>query len=374
MAMLQKYWRSPEGVLTRLEGLEARRWLREVYRDPRFCLSLLVIGAFIVTAVVNVARLAATFPMAGLVLAVVAGFLTYRASFIAPGSLRRRDIETGILHPWVAFGPAFNRWARARAALVTIAVCAGLALVVLVVRSHLALPCVVGIGLGAGFAAVTTGFPLRRGLNLPPLQLPGALSRRMPMPPSVRMSLAGAFRRKVGAVPVSLLNIGLWAFATPASALATHNNPGAHIGFAMITGVGLICGLALAWPNLRLVRFLAFQPILLRRIVARLCGPQVGLVALLALAAAFGGGQPLGLALVSAAVVVGGVCVWLVLLVPYAMTRTVGAAPMMAVSELIVAATVKFALQFGLVAVGWLIFRAIGNILAVGRNRWREPL
>jgi hypothetical protein len=324
-----------------MEGLEARRWLREVCRDPRFCLSLLVIGAFIVAAVVNVAKVAAAFPLAGLALATVAGFAIYRASFIAPGSARRRDLETGILHPWIAFGPALKRWVLGRAAVLTIFVCALLTVIIGVARPDLAWPGILGMAGGAAVAAATAGL---------------------------------TFRRRIGAVPVWLLNIGLWALATPASALATHNNPGAPIGLGMITGVGLICGLGLAWPNLRLVRFLAFHPVPLRRIAARLCGPQVGLVAVLAVMAAIGGGQPVGLALASAAIVVAGVCVWLVLLVPYAMTRSVGAAPMMAGSELFVAAVVKFAFQFGAIAMGWLIFRAIGNIRAIRRNRWREPL
>lgn len=374
MAMLRKWWRSPEGALTRMEGLEARRWLREVCRDPRFCLSLLVIGAFIVAAVVNVAKVAATFPPAGLALATVTGFAIYRASFIAPGSARRGDLETGILHPWIAFGPALKRWVHGRAAVLTIFVCALLTVIVGLSRPDLAWPGILGMAGGAALAAATAGLTFRRRPRVATSRLPWRLSRRMPMPPSVRLSLAVTFRRRIGAVPVWLLNIGLWALATPASALATHNNPGAPIGLGMITGVGLICGLGLAWPNLRLVRFLAFHPVPLRRIAARLCGPQVGLVAVLAVMAAIGGGQPAGLAVASAAVVVVGVCVWLVLLVPYAMTRSVGAAPMMAGSELFVAAVVKFAFQFGAVAMGWLIFRAIGNIRAVRRNRWREPL
>jgi hypothetical protein len=45
----------------------------------------------------------------------------------------------------------------------------------------------------------------------------------------------------------------------------------------------------------------------------------------------------------------------------------------MADCELVVAVVVKFALQFGVVAAGWLIARAIVNIRAVSRNRWREP-
>lgn len=356
----------------RLEGLVLRGWLNAARRDMRFGLSILVIAGFVVAAVVRAVRLVALKPDIGLVLAGVAGFVIFHLSFIAPGSARWRHLQTSALHPWTAFGPALNRFVHLRAAAVTLIIILATTIVAAVTHARLALPCFAGMVAGVMLAAVTTAFGLRRRFRLPRLRLPRP-HLRLRLPPAVRVSLAGTFRRKLGIMPVWLLSGGAWALATPASALAEHNNPGTTVGFGMITVIGLICALVLAWPNLRLVRILAFQPIPLHRIAIHLSGPQVALVALLAIAAGFGAAQPLPLALTSAAVVVAGVCLWLVLLIPYAMTRSVHAAPGMAGGELVVAGIVKFAFQFGIVAVGWLIVRAIANIRAVPRNRWRDP-
>ncbi len=371
-AFLQRWWRSPEGVLTRLEALVLRGWLNAARRDIRFGLSIVVIAGFVVAAVVRAVRLIAMKPDIGLVLAGAAGFAIFHLSFIGPGSARWRQLRTGILQPWTAFGPALNRFVHLRAAALTLVAISAVTIVAAVTRPDLALPCFASMFTGAALAALTTALGLRGRFRLPRLRLPRP-TMRLRLPTAVRVSLATTFRRKLGIMPVWLLSGGLWALATPASALAQHNNPGTTVGFGMITVIGLICAIALAWPNLRLVRFLAFQPIPFHRIAARISGPQVALVALLALAASFGAAQPVPMALTSAAVVVGGVCLWLVLLIPYAMTRSVQAAPAMAGGELIVAAIVKFAFQFGLIAVGWLIVRAIANIRAVPRNRWRDP-
>lgn len=368
MFRLFDIWRrSPEGVLTRLEALALRGWLMAAVRSPRFGLSVLVITVFAVVGVVRAASLMAAMPKVGLVAAAGAGFAVFRSAFIAPGSPRWRALRAGVLHPWIAFGPALGRWVWLRAGFMTFAACLGVALIFLLTRPGQVLLCLPGMMAGAIVAAATVRIPMPR-LRFAPIRL------RTNLPLALRVSLTGTLRRKAGFVPVWLLSGGLWALASPASALASHNNPGTHVGFGMITVVGLVCGLALAWPNLRLIRFLAFQPIPLRRIVAPLCGPQVGLVALLAVAAAFGAGEPFGMAMISATVVTAGVCVWLVLLIPYAMTRSVAAAPGMAAGELFVAVIVKFSFQFGIIAAGWLVFRSIANLRAVRRNRWKEPL
>jgi hypothetical protein len=371
-AFLHSWWRSPEGVLTRLECLVLRGWLNAARRDIRFGLSIVVIAGFVIAAVVRAVRLIAIKPDIGLVLAGVAGFALFHLSFIAPESSRWRQLRTGVLQPWTAFGPVLNRFVHLRAAALTLMIVSATTIIAAVTHPRLAVACFACMAAGAMLAMATTALGLRSRFRLPRLRLPRP-NMRLRLPPAVRMSLAATFRRKLGIIPVWLLSGGLWALATPASALAQHNNPGTTVGFGMITVIGLICAIALAWPNLRLVRFLAFQPIPLYRIAARISGPQVALVALLAVAAGFGAAQPLPLALTSAAVVVGGVCLWLVLLIPYAMTRSVHAAPGMAGGELVVAAIVKFAFQFGLIAVGWLIVRAIANIRAVSRNRWRDP-
>jgi hypothetical protein len=372
-SMFGKWWKAPEGVLTRLEGLGLRRWLYEAARDWRFALSIVVLAGLGLAGLNKMVALMTARPGTGPILAAGFGFAVFRLAFIAPGSSRWRQLRSGVLHPWTAFGPALRRWVHARAAVITLGVCLMFIATVLAIRPAAALACGTGMGVGAALAAATSALRPFRGVSFTPVRPRLNLNLFSAMPPSVRAPLADTFRRKVGAIPVWLLSCGLWTLATPASALATHNTPGAPIGFGLITATGLICGLTLAWPNLRLIRFLAFHPIPMRRIVAPLCGPQVGLVAVLALAAAIGAGQPFGLAAASAAVVTGGVCLWLVLLVPYAMTRSPGGAVAMAACELVVAVIVKFALQFGVVAAGWLIARAIVNIRAVSRNRWREP-
>lgn len=371
--IFDKLWRSPEGVLARLEWLSLRGWLEEMRRDPRFALSAVVIVGFAITCVVIAAGRADTHPRVCFALTLATGFWFFRSGFIAPDSARWRQLRAGVFQPWTGFGHTLKRWAYLRATIVTAAFSFGTTVVVATAQPERAFACLGGLWLGAGLALLIAGVIPNRRWHLPNLRLPAGLRFDPNMPVAVRVSLKTTLRRRAGIMPVWLLSGGLWALATPASALATHNTPDAHIGFAMITVVGLICGLAFAWPSLTLVRFLAFQPIPMRRIVTPLCGPQVGIVAVAAMAAAFGAGQPFGLALASAAVVVGGVCLWLALLIPHAMTRSVRAAPALALCEIGIALIVKFTFQFGLLAVGWLIFRTTGNIRAVARHRWKEP-
>jgi hypothetical protein len=360
--------------LARLEWLTLRGWVTEMRRDPRFALSILIITVFSVVCVATTAGRADKQPWVCLALAVVTGFSAFRSGFIAPGSAQWQQLRTGVLQPWTGFGQTLKRWVYLRAAAVTTVLILGITAIVALTQPGRILACLGALGLGAGMAAATANLIPHRPFHLPALRLPTGVQFPLAVPVTVRVSLNTTFRRKVGFAPMWLLTGGLWALATPASALATHNNPGAHVGFAMITVAGLICALVFSWPNLRLIRFLAFQPIAMRRIVGPLCGPQVGIVALAAIAAAFGAGQPFGLALVSAAVVAGATCLWLALLVPYAMTRSVHAAPAMALCEVGIALIVKFTFQFGVLAVGWLIFRITRNNRIVARHRWKEPL
>lgn len=372
-SVLSKWWQSPVGALTRLEGLALRGWLSEVRKDIRFAGSILVIFGFAIAAIVKATSMLSAMPLAGIAAALVAGLVVFRSSYISPGSPRWRQLSAGILHPWTAFGPALGQWVFWRAAVLSLITIVAITAIVLVTNWHVALACLAAMSTGAVLGAATTCLSFPVTFKIARLRLAPRLGRRLNLPPAVQVSLAATFRRKAGIVPVWMLTGGLWALATPASALADHNNPEMPIGFAIITITGLVCAIAFAWPNLRLVRFLAFQPIPVRRIITAVCGPQVMLAGLLAVIAAFGAGQPIPMALVSAAVVVGGLCFWLNLLIPYAMTRSVGMAPVMAMSELFVAAIVKFALQFGMLAAGWLIVRSVANMRAINRKRWKEP-
>ncbi len=366
--------RSPGGVLTRVELIGWRGWLREARKDVRFALAVLVIAGFAIMGVQQAVDVVGRAPWAGAILAAFTGSSLFRSFYIMPGSPHYQRLLTGVLQPWTAFGLLLKRWSLGRASVLTLISVTIVSGIVATARAADALPFFAFAIAGSTLRALLIGRftpSLTPSLRLPKIHM--SWPRRLPT--AMRISLSGTFRRKVGALPVWLLSGGLWILGTPASAMAVHNSGDPHVGFVAITLIGLICGLVFASPNIPLLRFLAFQPIPPKRLIISTCAPQFGLTVLAATAAAFCIGQPFGLAATSVAIVVGGIGFWLALLIPYALTQSVRGAPAYALRDITIAGVIKFSpLHFGFLAVGWLIFRIYVNFKTIARKRWREPL
>lgn len=371
---LKDWLRSPAGVLTRLEFLGWRGWLSEARRDIRFALAAAVIAGFALMGVHQAVDIVGRAPTVAGVVAVFVGSSLFRSFYIVPGSPRFHRLQAGILQPWTAFGPLLKRWSLGRASLLTLTSLLVLSGIIASADATRTLPFLALAGTGAILRAlIITRFAatVRRTWRLPKLHM--SWPQRLPL--AMQISLNSTFRRKAGALPVWLLCAGIWTLGTPASAMALHNSGDPHIGFAAITLVGLVGGLTFSWPNIPLLRFLAFQPIPPRRLIIATCASQVMLSLTTATFAAFCIGQPFGLAITSTAIVACGIGFWLALLIPYALTQSVSGAPAYALRDIAIAGVIKFSpLQFGFLAVGWLLFRIYTNVRAIAHKRWREPL
>src|SRR6185312_14266235 len=156
----RNWWRSPEGVLTRLDGLIVRGWLMEMRRDLRFAASVLVIAGFVVAVVLAVSDLAAKHPWVGLGMASAVGFAVFRIFYISPHSVKWRQLQAGIFQPWTGFGSTLKRWRSRRAMVLALGACLGIALVVTAAHPKLGLPSLGGTGIGAAISLATADIRL----------------------------------------------------------------------------------------------------------------------------------------------------------------------------------------------------------------------
>lgn len=363
--------------LARLEGVSLRGWLTAAQNDLRFAAALIIIVIFGVLVAYQTADRFGGVPWAGPGLATLTGFLLYRLFWLAPGSPGHSALLTGPFQPWTSFGEGLRQWIVMRASAMTITSLLVLSLPVACARPVYA-PAFIGCGiLGASLRAVMVLRPaltkpkrLLLLLFLPKLRLaqPSWLSR------SLWIVLSNALRRKIGPFPRWLPVVTLWGLSALIANLTARNNHDPYVGFAVVSLAGLACAIALSWPDLPLLRFLSHQPIPVRRLVITLYAPTATFIACAALAAAVIAGLSVALAVASTAFVVGLTVVWLGLLLPYGMMQSPHGAPGFALRDIGIAIAVKFAFQFGILAVGWLIWRIAANIRSVHQKRWRENL
>lgn len=185
--------------------------------------------------------------------------------------------------------------------------------------------------------------------------------------------MAAAMRRKVGPFPTLWLIMIVWGIAGAAAGLAARNNEDNYLGVFVLIVAGMICGGILTWPDLSLVRFLAYSAAKTRRVIVATSAPRLVLSGLMALVAGGLAGLQIVLTLMSFGLVMVCLSVWLLLLITFGMTKTESGAIGFAVTEVFVAILLSSFFQSAIVAAPWLVGRAAFNYRRANRRRWREP-
>lgn len=349
-------------VLARIELLQWRGWLRELRRDAGFAAAALIVLAFAVGLVFRLGQTADD--KGGLALAVAFGVLIFDRALSPADAPNMRALAQGALHPWLTENGALTQWRYLRAGLLSLIVMLTAALVVAMAQPARAPMAAIGALTGAMICAAAryaSGDRFRltitiRGLvrNLrrsrSPILLRSILLRRLR--PYWRWIVA-ACGLGVGVVIVRFGH-------APGGALAAFD------------AAALLLFAYAAAPNAILLRFLARQPIALRRILARyVLWPSLAVWPIAFFAAVLARLPWFG-AVVGAGLVALALAVWLGLNVGYALTRSPRGAAALVATDLGVALLLKFGFQFGLLSLVWLLFRLAVLYRAVPRRRWRD--
>lgn len=359
-------------ALASAELLNLRGYLRLGPRDAIFVIAMaaIVLFAFAIlrTGVEAVEAVPAIKPWA----AVGWGAVIVVSAWLKPGSGAVLRLQNGIFHSWTAFGNSLAKWSAVRALALSAVVISITAIIVATVRPADALPFMILSAVGAATAAavcfrlyVYGAAPAQRTARL---KWPVI---RWPTTP-VWTILLQRLRRRFGFMPAWLLVLALLVVGSAVGGLAAYNNHSPGAGFTVVSGVALISGGMITFPDLALVRLAARQPVSIRRLLSLLCLPPLGLVAALTFAANLAAGLGLAMAVSSAVFVAGVLAVWLLLLMPQAMMRSPRGAVGLAAGDLVMALIIKSFALFGLLAVVYLVVRIVLNLRAVAHGRWRE--
>jgi hypothetical protein len=189
----------------------------------------------------------------------------------------------------------------------------------------------------------------------------------------LRSGWAIALRRKAGPVPVAVIILGFWLIGAAGAGLALRNNADTHVGFVAISLINLAGAVALTWPDMVLVRFLAFKPLKASAIIYVLIVPAVVVSMVISFLSALCIGLSLNLAIVSTSITFGILLVWLAHLIYYGMTKSAGGAVGFALRDLVLAALIRSLFLSDIVAVVWLIANIFFNYTRLEQRRWREP-
>ncbi|WP_162148917.1 hypothetical protein [Asticcacaulis sp. AC466] len=362
------------GALTRYELLTWRNIALATGSDLWFGLSILTV---ILAASVGIYQLdgwLVAHPIVATICAIVVGFGLYGTFYHAPDASQRANLLSGPLYPWIGFGQDLENWCRLRAltltigSLVLISVPVGMAHI----RHVPALLVLAGLGTIIRYSCLLfQNDRTRRKLSF---RLPKVRPARPKIIP-VSLWIGGmlAMRRKIGPIPALYAIPLLWALCAFASRLSASNNNDIRISLIGVSVAGLLCGVALTWPDLGLLRFLSFQPAKASRILMALTALRICLAAVMSLLAGFVAGLSAVLAILSFGVVLAALLVWLALLHAYGMTRSEGGAVGFAIRDLILGALIKAAFLSSSLALAWLIGTIFFNYLKLDRRRWKEP-
>jgi len=351
-------------ALTKLDLMILRGWVLEMVRDWRFGLSVCIVVAAAAGTIAYVS--AHVHAVGAAAMGAMIGYGLHARSGHPPGSAYRRMLEAGILQPWTGHGKSLDRWLRKRAIVLSATGSAVVAVPVLAANAKSAAPFAAMAVLGIGVSALRALPPFRgksrktgRGRALPPVR-------------SARLPMMERLARPVGRIPVWIILASVWSLLVGCAALAVRNNADPGIGMTLLISGNLLAGGVIGFPPLGLLRFVASRAVQARRIFTRFYGMPLATVAAASAVASFSAGLPVGSAVVAASLSSAVTALWLGFLVLYGMTQTPRGAVLFTTRDLAVALAIKFAIQFGALAVLWLACRLAIRVAVIGRLRWRE--
>ncbi|MDV6331876.1 hypothetical protein [Asticcacaulis sp. 201] len=361
-------------ALTRYELLTWRNIALATRSDLWFGLSVLTV---ILAAAVSIYQLdgwLVSRPIVATICAIVIGFGLYGMFYYAPNGHQRANLISGPLYPWAGFGPDLENWCRLRALTLTMASLALISVPVGMAHIWHVPALLVMAGLGAIVRYICLPFLDGGTRGRLPFRLPTVrLTRPTIIPVSLWIGGTVAMRRKIGPIPALYAILLFWCLSALACGLSASNNNDNRISIIGVNIAGLLCGIALTWPDLGLLRFLAFQPAKASRILVALTALRICLAGVMSLLAGVIAGLSAVPALLSFCFVFTTLLIWLALLHAYGLTKSEGGAVGFAIRDVVLGILVKTAFLSSGLALAWIGGIILFNYLKLDRRRWREP-